>query len=280
MDIDKRRNAFRPDLADKRLEGRVEAARFVEGVAMQVATPIASVRRAPAATAMQLTQALMGETLQVFDEAGGWAFVQLDRDHYVGYVERAFLSSEVLAPTHRIAVPLAHIYPQASLRTQPAVAVPMNATVTVAGMEGSYARLARGGFIYAAHLKPVAEVETDYVAVAERLLHAPYYWGGKSVSGIDCSGLVQLALEACGANCPRDSDMQEQELGQPLRINDMDALRRGDLVFWKGHVGIVQWPDRLLHANGHHMLVVSEPLGDAVHRIAASESPVASFKRL
>ena len=277
---DRRLNAFRPDLADARLSGQVEAARFVEGVTMRVAAPLASLRREPHTAAVQLSQALMGETLRVFDVADGWAFVQLDRDCYVGYADWTALAEPAVAATHRVAVPLSFIYPKAGIKTQPAVAVSMNATVAVIGNEGGNAAIAGGGYVHAAHLKPIAETESDFVEVAERLLHAPYYWGGKSVGGIDCSGLVQLALEACGRACPRDSDMQERDLGQSLQINDLDGLKRGDLAFWKGHVGLVQGPDRLLHASGHHMQVVSESLREAVARIAASESAITRLKRL
>jgi cell wall-associated NlpC family hydrolase len=280
MVLDKRLNAFRSDLADARLRGQVEAQRFVEGRSMQVVTPITAVRREGRPDAMQLTQALMGEVVTVFDEKDGFAFVQLQRDGYVGYIACSALTPEVRTPTHRVSAPLSFIYPQANLKTQPATAVPMNALVAVVHQEGSYAALASGGFVHAAHLKPAGEFEVDFVSVAEQLLHAPYYWGGKSVGGIDCSGLVQLALEACGRKAPRDSDMQERDLGHHLRINDLDSLTRGDLVFCKGHVGIVQGRNLLLHANGHHMQVVSEPLREAVARIAAAESPVTSLKRL
>jgi cell wall-associated NlpC family hydrolase len=280
MTLDPRLNAFRPDLADARLRGQVEAARFVEGRPMQLVAPISALRREARADAMQLTQALLGETVMAFQETDGFAFVQLDRDRYVGYVASAALSRRIDPPTHRVAVPTTYIYPLASLKTQPATAVSLGAAVAVTGWEGSYAAISTGGFIYAAHLQPMAAAAEDFVSVAERLLHAPYYWGGKSASGIDCSGLVQLSLEVSGCSAPRDTDMQERELGQHLRINDMDGLRRGDLVFWKGHVGIMQGPDRLLHANGYHMQVVSEPLREAVARITATESPVTSLKRL
>lgn len=279
MMLDKRRHAYRPDLADVRLRGYIDADRFVEGVEMQIGAPLAPVRREPKLDAMQLTQALRGEVLRVFELRGDWAFVQLARDGYVGYVDSGDLLGVVTPPTHRVSVPRSFIYPAASLKTQPAIAITLNAEVTVVGASGNYAELASGGFVYAAHLRPLGEPDTDYVAVAERFLHTPYYWGGKSIGGIDCSGLVQLAFEACGRACPRDSDMQEKELGQPLPLENLESLRRGDLVFWKGHVGIMQDADTLLHANGHHMLVVSEPLRPAIARIAASESPVTSLRR-
>jgi cell wall-associated NlpC family hydrolase len=230
---------------------------------------------------MQTTQALMGETVRLFEEEEGWAWVQLSRDGYVGYVNGNALSPDVTEPTHRVAVPSTYLYPEADLKTQPALAVPLNAQLTVRGSAGAFSRLADGRFVYTAHLKPAGEYETDIVAVAEMFRHVPYYWGGKSVQGLDCSGLVQLAFEACGRSALRDSDMQEATLGEALMINDLDGLRRGDLVFWKGHVGIMQDGDTLLHANGHHMLVVSESLRGARERILnQSYGAITSFRRL
>lgn len=277
--LDKRLNVYRPDLADARLRGRVEAPAFADGLLMQVVTPIVSVYREPRADAMQLTQSLLGETLRVFDIADGWAWVQLTADRYVGYVMANALSDEVTAPTHRVSVPSTLVYPRPNLKTQPAIPVTMNARVTVTGTDGAFSWLADDRFIYSAHLKLLGENETDFVSVAEMFRHVPYYWGGKSVHGLDCSGLVQLSLEACGLSCPRDSDMQES-LGQPLMVNDLDTLARGDLVFWKGHVGIMASNETLLHANGHHMMVVAEPLREAVTRIAATGSEVTHIRRL
>ncbi len=279
-ELDTRLHAYRPDLADSRLRDRVSSERFVDGRRMQVINPVVAVHKTPRFDAMQTSQALMGETLSVFEVQEGWAFVQLERDGYVGYVSAGVLSPDVTAPTHRIAVPSTFIYLTPDIKSQPATAVTMNATVTVTGGDEKFARIASGQFLYRRHLKSVNELEPDHVAVAEMFLHTPYYWGGKSVHGLDCSGLVQLALEACGMNCPRDTDMQEESLGTKLQVNDLDGLSRGDIVFWKGHAGIMTDGRTLLHANGHHMTTLTEPLREAVNRIAANGNHVTSVKRL
>ncbi|MBI2717141.1 MAG: C40 family peptidase [Rhizobiales bacterium] len=278
--LDQRLNAWRPDLADARLKGSVEAERFVEGLVMQVREAVVPVRRAPHVEARQLTQALLGERLKVFEEREGWSFVQLLADGYVGYVAATAIAPDPVPPTHRIAVPLTYLYPAADLKSQPALAVTLNAEVTVQSVEGSYARLADGRFAFAPHLRALSEFETDFVVVAERFLHVPYYWGGKSALGLDCSGLVQLALNACGMACPRDSDMQERDLGRAVAFAGPGGLRRGDLIFWKGHVGIMADGASLLHANGHHLMVVREPVAEAIARIAASGSIITSVRRL
>jgi len=279
-DLDLRLHAFRPDLADRRLESRVKAGRFTEGTLMAIAAPLASIHRQPRFDAMQVTQALMGERLRVFENREGWAWGQLERDSYVGYLAADALSEELTAPTHRVAVPATFAYPAPDVKSQPAVMLPMNAMLAVTGSDEKFARLADGRFVFARHLKLLDQWESDFTAVAEMFRHVPYYWGGKSVRGLDCSGLVQLALQACGIACPRDSDLQERDLGVDLRLNDLDALKRGDLVFWDGHAGIMTDGATLLHANGHHMLAVAEPLRDAVDRIARSYGQVTSIKRL
>ena len=278
--LDSRLHAFRPDLADAALEGRVSAERFVAPKLMQVAEPLISVHKAPGSDAMQLTQALLGEAVKVFDDTQGWAFVQLVRDGYVGYVNSGALSASIAAPTHRVAVPSTFLYPEASLKTQPAALVSLNAQLRVVDESGSYMRLSDGRFVFGQHLKPADTAEADFVAVADMFRHVPYYWGGKSALGLDCSGLVQVSLEACGVAALRDSDMQEATLGVKLPVNDLGSLRRGDLVFWKGHVGVMTDEHTLLHANGHHMMVVAEPLKDAAARIAARYGEITSISRL
>jgi cell wall-associated NlpC family hydrolase len=272
--LDKRLNAFRADLADERLKGHCEVPRFVSGVAAQCVVPLANVHRAPADDAMQLTQILFGEVVALFERNNGWAWVQLQRDGYVGYVDAARLSTTVSPSTHFVTARSAHLYPAADLKTQPARAIPMNAALTVVAAKGDYQQLASGQFVFASHVN--ATSHSDYVSVAEQFLHTPYLWGGKSVWGIDCSGLVQVSLQACGVAALRDSDMQEHSLGAPIALEN---LKRGDLVFWKGHVGIMQDAETLLHANGHHMMVVSEPLKVAIARIAAKGSDITNIKR-
>lgn len=278
--LDLRLHAYRPDLADAALAGKVEAERFVAPRPMQVIEPVITVHKSPRFDAMQLTQALFGEQVKLFQEEEGWAWVQLVKDGYVGYVKGNALSPHVVAPTHRVAVPATFMYPEAGLKTLPATPLTLNAQVSVTAESGAFSQLSNGRFVFTAHLKRIDDVDPDFVTVAELFRHVPYYWGGKSVQGLDCSGLVQLSLEACGKAALRDSDMQERTLGESLLVNDLDSLKRGDLVFWNGHVGIMTDESTLLHANGHHMMVVAEPLKDAVERIAAKYGQLTSVRRL
>lgn len=276
--LDKRLNLYRPDLADVALRGRIEAARFVEGRPMQVGRSVASLRRQPNATSMQLTEALPGETLQVFDEVEGWAWVKLDRDGYVGHVEAARLMPLSASASHEVAVPSTLLYPKADLKTQPASFLPMLSRLAVTGEEKDHSAVAGDGFVFSKHLRPLGEGHGDFVSVAERFLHTPYYWGGKTVHGLDCSGLVQVSLQAVGVAALRDSDMQEASLG--VALPQTEKRRRGDLVFWDGHVGIMADSEMLLHANGFDMMVVMEPLAAAVARSEAKGKPVTSVKRI
>ena len=273
---DSRLHAFRPDLADVRLQGRVDANRFVEGVAMEVVVPVATLHREASVTAMQTTQALFGERLLAFEIKGDWVWGQLERDGYVGYIAKASVSNDLTNPTHRVSVPSTFLYPVPDIKSQPPVNLPMNARLQIIANDEKLSRLSNGKYVFTNHVRPLNEFESDFVSVAEKFLDVPYYWGGKTAQGLDCSGLVQTSLEVCGISSPRDTDMQERQLGQNLMINDLDGLRRGDLVFWKGHVGIMTDQKTLLHANGHHMMTVKEPLAEAVARIA---DPVISIKR-
>ena len=277
--MDKRRQAFRPDLADERLRGTVEASQFVSGTKAQFTAPCTSVLREAQSDSMQMTQALMGETALVFENLNGWAWVQLDQDQYVGYVRAESLGAVIHPTTHTVNVASTLLYPQPDLKSQPTQLLPMNAKLNVAIEHGQFSEVTTGGFVFAKHLTATLQ-KKDYVSIAETFLNVTYLWGGKTQQGLDCSGLVQTALQAAGISCPRDTDMQEKELGIELLINDLDGLKRGDLVFWEGHVGIMLDRSLLLHANGFHMQTVIEPLKLAATRISDSQKPITSLKRL
>ena len=259
----------RPDLAAAALAGEVAAPRFVAGWPVQIGAAIADLRRAPRPDAPLDTQAFFGAAATCFDVDEGWAWVQLADDGYVGYVPSADVVEGWTAPTHIVAVARTFVYPRPDLKAPPASALPLAAAAAVVAREGAYARLQGGAFVFAAHLRALNDApDIDFVAVAERLIGTPYLWGGVSPLGIDCSGLVQLALRMTGRIVKRDTDMQEESLGTAMPPGA--ALQRGDLVFWSGHVGLLRDPETLLHANAHHMSVASEPLATARARIAAA----------
>jgi cell wall-associated NlpC family hydrolase len=275
-DLDNRLHAYRPNLADIKLRGRINAKRFVEGVSMEVVVPIANIHREASSTAMQTTQALFGERLLAFEIRDDWVWCQLERDGYVGYIAKAFVSSDLTKPTHKVSVPSTFLYPLPDIKSQVVTNLPMNAKLQIVASDEKFSKLSNGNYVFTKHVLPLNQFGSDFVNIAEKFLDVPYYWGGKTAQGLDCSGLVQTSLEACGISSPRDTDMQETQLGKKLMVNDLDGLRRGDLVFWKGHVGIMTDQKMLLHANGHHMMTVKEPLAEAVTRIA---DPITSIKR-
>lgn len=278
--LDRRLNAFRPDLADEALKGKVEAVRFATGDAARVTVPVAPLRPQPDVARGIDTELLLGETVRVFDRADGFAWVKADADGYVGYLPEAMLGAPEV-PTHRICVPRTFVYPEPELRLPPRVALSMGSLVTVVGeaeKRGTrYLVLSDGGAVIARHALQIGELPTsDYVTLAETFVETPYLWGGRSGFGIDCSGLVQLALSMLGKACPRDSDMQAK-FAMPIT---REELRRGDLVFWKGHVAIMQDEETILHANGHTMTVARENFEAAVERIGWLYEQPTGFGRL
>lgn len=260
---DARLTLARDDLADQALQGLVKAARFDKTKAFHCAVPAAAVRRAPDAEAEQLDQLLFGETFRALESKGGWAWGQAGRDGYVGHVRLDDLEAGAVAATHRVSALRAYAFSRPDLKSRPVALLSFNALVAVEAEEGKYLKAEGSGWIAAVQLAPIGLHETDPAAVAERFLGAPYQWGGRESLGLDCSGLVQQALHACGRYCPRDSD-QQQALGHGVAATH---LVRGDLVFWKGHVGMMLDSARLLHANAFHMQVAIEPLAEAVARI-------------
>lgn len=276
--FDRRVTPARPDVAAARLKGKVEALRFVKGETRRVAVGHAGIRRAPSPDAGLETEALFGEEVTVYDELEGWAWAQLRTDGYVGYLPSAALSGELgPGPTHRVSALRTLLFPAPSIKVPPVDALSMGARLSVVDFEDKFAVLDTGAYAILPHVKPMEAREPDPVAVAERFLGAPYLWGGRTSLGLDCSALVQAALAACGVQAPRDSDMQEKALGRPI---DLAEAKRGDLVFWKGHVAFVRDADTLIHANAHAMAVAIEGREEAVARILKAGDEVTSVKRL
>jgi len=278
---DPRLTPAREDLAAKHLEGKVKAARYVAGEMLEVIDAIAPVREAPTGDAWLLTQALMGERLMVYERNDeGWAWGQLMRDSYVGWLPDVVLAQPSAAPTHKITAIRTFAFPGASIKLPPIETLVMGSLVTIAREDGAFGVTLEGWHLPLRHIGRVDDHETDFVAVAERFVGTPYLWGGKSSLGIDCSGLVQLSLHAAGIDCPRDSDMQQDAIGRPLGPAEADKPQRGDLIFWNGHVAIVRDATSIVHANAHHMATVIENTADAIARIKAAGSEIVAIKRL
>ena len=280
--LDRRLTPARRDLAAKHLDGVVQAERFVEGKAYEIGAAQAPVRRAPAPEAELETEALKGEGITIYDiSQEGWAWGQLAGDGYVGYVPAGALAAPGPAATHKVTAPRTLVYPSRSIKLPPTETLSFGCRLVVARMEEPFAITASGGHVPMVHLAPVERMETDFVAVAERFLGTPYLWGGKTSLGMDCSGLVQLALTACGTLCPRDTDMQERALGSALAPpHEPGQWRRGDLVFWKGHVAIVRDETTLVHANAGSMAVALEAIAPGISRIRAIGGEITSVRRL
>ena len=278
---DPRLTPARGDLAAKYLEGKVAAARFVEGEEFEISEALAPLRLGPSSEAELATQALLGERVTIYDRNGeGFAWGQLNADGYVGWLPDRALARPGAKPTHKVTSTSTFAFPGPSIKLPPVETLVMGATLTVLRDDGPFAVTRQGWYLPRSHLADIGEMAADFVAVAERFVGTPYLWGGKSSFGVDCSGLVQISLNAAGTGCPRDSDMQRDGLFRALDAVQSRRLQRGDLIFWKGHVAIVRDAETLLHANAHHMGTAIENTRDAIARIRAAGSEIASIKRL
>lgn len=276
MKHDPRITPWRDGIAARSLEGVLEAEVYLDPKAMSGMAPAAAIRAAASAESEQMDQLLFGERFEVLEEEGGWLFGQAARDGYVGFVEATALAPAGVLPTHRVSAIRTYAFAEPSIKSRAIGPFSINSLVTVEAVEGRLAKVSGAGWMTADHLAPIGMFEDDWASVAQRFLGAPYLWGGRESLGLDCSGLVQQALFACGRACPRDTDQQE-ELGVAIAA---DAFGRGDLVFWKGHVAMGLGDGLIVHANGHHMAVAIEPLADAVARIGATGSKPTGYRRV
>ena len=273
---DPRLTLARPDLADLALQGLVAAERYNAPKLFQVATPTAALRKAAHPMAEQWDQLLFGEVFRVLAVQDGFAWGQAARDGYVGFVAQDDLAALGGPATHQVAVSRTYAFAEPGIKARPVGLYSLNALTAIEATEGRFAKGEGTGWFIAEHLSPIGVAQADYVAIAQGFLGAAYQWGGRESLGLDCSGLVQQALAACGRAIPRDTDMQLAFFAPVAEVE----RRRGDLVFWKGHVAILLDAETILHANAHHMAVAIEPLAGAIARIeAAGGGPVTGWRR-
>ena len=275
MKHDPRITPWRDGIAARSLEGVIEAEVYLDPKAMSCMAAATAIRSAADAGAEQMDQLLFGERFEVLEEEGAWLFGQAARDGYVGFVEAAALKPAGPLPTHRVAAIRTYAFAEPTIKSRASGPYSINSLVAVEETSGKLARVAGAGWMAAAHLAPIGTSDDDWAGVAERFLGAPYLWGGRESLGLDCSGLVQQALFACGRACPRDTD-QQQELGVAIEAADFS---RGDLVFWEGHVAIGLGEGMIVHANAHHMATAIEPLAEAIARISAAGLDVVAYRR-
>ena len=255
------------------LRGMIEAPAWTEGQPAEVVVPLADLRNSPFGARER--QLLLGDAFLVIDRDQGQAFGMALKDGYCGWLPEAALGAPTKV-THFVATLGSHLYPEPTVRAEATGSLTLGSRLRVLGQQGSFAETPHG-FVPVAHLRRLGDWHADPAEVAGLFLGVPYLWGGNSRDGLDCSGLVQATMLACGRACPGDADLQET-IGQGL--DGSEPLQRGDLVFWRAHVAMMLDAGNMIHANGHHMAVVVEGLRDAAMRIEdAGSGPVTALRR-
>lgn len=298
--LDPRLHAFRDDLADASLSDCVTAGRYVTHTDARIIQRQTIVRAKPDWNLPRETEYLLGEPIRVFERKAGWAWVQSGLDAYVGYVAETSISVSAPVPTHRVIALSAPVHPEPTLKTLPKPPLGFGDRVRICETQGAWSRIDdKRSWLYTAHLKPLDTIAppqlamkadpvmadpvmADPVATAVRFLEVPYLWGGRNGQGVDCSSLIQFALNDWELPCPRDSDQQERMLGVPIpHHGDERDLKRNDIVFWPGHVGIMMDATQIVHANATDMAVKVWNLDRLEAYIEDIEgNPIRSIRRL
>ncbi|RED50926.1 NlpC/P60 family protein [Aestuariispira insulae] len=264
------------------LRDDVVAERYTEGSAFHVTAPVVSLRRGPGFEFPQDSQLLFGDNIRCFEEKDGWAWVQNNRDGYVGYCPSSDLNTGTTNPTHLVSSAFSLIFPEPDIKRHPIFTLSLGSHVEIIEKNEKFSKLANGGWVYSRHLASRGVTQPDLAETASKFLESPYLWGGNSYLGLDCSGLVQLALLRAGIMAKRDTDQQEYSVGESITINaDHSGLKRNDLVFWPGHVGIMMDDSSLIHANATDMKTSIAPLEKVSAHIKEIEgTEISSIRRL
>ena len=239
---------------------------------MNVIKPSASMRSRPNIDAYLETECLFGEKLEILSNDKEWSFCKLLTDNYCGWVQNTSLGKTNRC-THRVLTLRTFIFTEKHVKSKIIYNIPIGSKLNVIKTGKTWSEITlpkkfnfQIGYVPSKHIVNIKNKVKDWVSVAEQFLNAPYKWGGRNSLGIDCSALIQLSCEAYGKALPRNTN--DQLRFKDVITKDLNSLKRADIIFWRGHVGVMVDSLNILHANAFHMKTVIEPLNDVILRMS------------
>lgn len=222
-------------------------------------------------TSLLETECLYGESVEIIKNYSDWVYCKLNTDSYYGWIDKNSLG-KLKKATHRVIAIRSFIYKERNAKSDTLLYLPMGSLLALEEIHSDWAKIStpingqiKSGYIPIGHIVKIGHKVSDWVNFAEKLKGTPYKWGGRDTLGLDCSALLQLSYQTFGVNIPRNSS-QQVKLNKK-RIDSISDLKRGCVVFWKGHVGIMIDNLNCLHSNAFHMKAVIEPLEDIINRM-------------
>ncbi len=244
----------------------------------QVIVPLCDLKNKPNPNAALETQILYGERVKVIKHFKEWSYCKSLEDNYEGWLVTKNLD-KCTNLNYKVLKPISHLYSEPNIKSKIISFLYFNSKINVLSKTKNWCSILydkKETFIFRKHIVDINKTYKDWVRLLVMFENTPYLWGGKSVNGIDCSGLVQLSLNFCGIQFPRNANEQCNENMYPnIKI---DKIKKGCLIFWDGHVGVGLNQKDIIHSNAFHLSVKIENFKKASDRIKKNYGPIKLIK--